>query len=36
MGNIKQYMYLDKGVTLKDIVNEETGEVFNIVSDENF
>lgn len=36
MGNIKQYMYLDKGVTLKDIVNEETGEVFKIVSDENF
>lgn len=36
VGNIKQYMYLDKGVTLKDIVNEETGEVFKIVSDENF
>ena len=31
VGNIKQYMYLDKGVTLKDIVNEETGEVFKIV-----
>lgn len=36
VGNIKQYMYLDKGDTLKDIVDEETGEVLKIVSDEKF
>ena len=36
VGNIKQYMYLDKGDTLEDIVDEETGEVLKIVSDEKF
>lgn len=36
MGNIKQYMWLDKGVTLKDIYDENTGEVFKIVDDEEF